>query len=56
MIFFKLPEKMVFLKRVGPAHDRSCIIWKDAVFPRKHDLFSLGRNQKMAFLRKYMET
>ena len=43
-IFFKLSEKMVFPKGTTPAHDFSCIIWKDGIFfPRKHDIFSLGR-------------
>ena len=31
-IFFKLSEKMVFPKRVAPAHDFSCITWKDGFF------------------------
>ena len=31
-IFFKLSEKMVFPKRAAPAHDLSCIIWKDGIF------------------------
>ena len=42
-IFFKLSEKMVFPKRAAPAHDLSCIIWKDGIFSRKHDIFSPGR-------------
>ena len=31
-IFFKLSEKMLFPKRAVPAHDLSCIIWKDGIF------------------------
>ena len=54
-IFFKLSEKMVFPKRAAPAHDLSCIIWKDGIFSRKHDIFSLGRKWEMTFLKKYME-
>ena len=47
---------MVFPEGAAPAHDLSCIIWKDGIFSQKHDLFSLGRKWKTAFLRKYMET
>ena len=54
-IFFKLSEKMVFPKRAAPAHDLSCIIWKDGIFSRKHDIFSLGGKWEMIFLKKYME-
>ena len=54
-IFFKLSEKMVFPKRAAPAHDLSCIIWKDGIFSRKHDIFSPGRKWEATFLRKYME-
>ena len=53
-IFFKLSEKMVFPKRATPAHDLSCITWKDGIFSRKH-IFSLGKKCEAAFLRKYME-
>ena len=38
-IFFKPSEKMVF-SRGAPEHDLSCIIWKDGIFSRKHDIFS----------------
>ena len=31
-IFFELSKKMVFPKRAVPAHDPSCIIWKDGIF------------------------
>ena len=55
-IFFKLSENMVFPKSAAPAHDISCVIWKDGIFSRKHHLFSLGKKWKTAFLRKYMET
>ena len=54
-IFFKLSGKMVFSKRAGPGHDLSCIIWKDGIFSRKHDILSLGRKSEMTFLKKYME-
>ena len=37
-IFFKCSEKMAV-----PGHDPSCTIWKDVFFPRKHDIFSFGR-------------
>ena len=43
-IFFKLSEKMVFPKRAGPAHDPSCIIWKDGIFfPENMMFFLVGR-------------
>ena len=56
-IFFKRSEKMemVFSKRVALGHDLSCIIWKDGIFSRKHDIFSLGGKWEMIFLKKYME-
>ena len=56
-IFFKRSEKMemVFSKRVALGHDLSSIIWKDGVFFRKHDIFSLDRKWEMIFLKKYME-
>ena len=54
-IFFKVSEKMVFSKRAAPGHDLSCIIWKDGIFSRKHDISSLGRKRGMTFLKKYME-
>ena len=38
-IFFKLSEKMVFPKRAAPAHDLSCIIWKDGIFFPKNMIF-----------------
>ena len=54
-VFFKLSEKMVFSKRVAPGHDLSCITWKDGIFSRKHDIFSLGRRSETTLLKKYME-
>ena len=56
-IFFKRSEnmEMVFSKRVALGHDLSSIIWKDGVFFRKHDIFSLDRKWEMIFLKKYME-
>ena len=41
--FFKISEKMAFRKGAAPAYELSCIIWKDAIFFRKYDIFSLGR-------------
>ena len=54
-IFFKLSEKMVFTERAAPAHDLSCIIWRNGIFSRKNDIFSLGRKREVVFLRKYMK-
>ena len=54
-IFFKLSEKMVFTKRPVPAHDLSCIIWRNGIFSRKNDIFSLARKREVVFLRKYMK-
>ena len=49
-IFFKLSEKMVFPKRAGPAHDPSCIIWKDGIFfPENMMFFLVGRNERRSF-------
>ena len=42
-IFFKLSEKMVFLKRVAPAHDLSCIVWKYGIFFPKTWYFFPGQ-------------
>ena len=38
-VFFRLSEKMVFPKRITPAHDLFCIIWKDGIFFPKNMLF-----------------
>ena len=46
----------LFSKRAVPGHDLSCIIWKDVIFSRKHDIFCLDRKWEMTFLRKYVET
>ena len=54
-IFFKLSEKIVFSKRAAPGHGLSGIIWKDGIFSRKHDIFSLGGKSEMVFLKKYIE-
>ena len=54
--FLQTSEKVVFPKRVVPAHDLSCIIWKDGIFSRKHDLFFLARKWNTVFLRKYKGT
>ena len=52
-IFFKCPEKMVFLKRIALGYDPSCTIWKGGIFfPRKQGIFSLdGKWQKWSFSR-----
>ena len=50
-IFFRPSEKMVFPKRAAPAHDLSCIIWKDGIFSPKNTIFfSLGRKWNTVFL------
>ena len=46
-IFFESSEKMVFPRRAPPAHDLSCIIWRDGIFFPENIFFP--------FLRKYME-
>ena len=50
-IFFKRSEKMVFWKRAAPGHDFPCIIWKDGIFSRKHDIFSMGGKWERPFSR-----
>ena len=55
-IFFRSSEKKVFSKGAAPVHDLSCIIWKDGIFSRKHDIFFFVRKTAMTFLKKYMET
>ena len=54
-IFFKPSENMVFSKRAAPGPDFFCVIWKDGIFSRKHDIFSLARKWGMTFLKKYVE-
>ena len=54
-IFFKCSEMMVFSK-IALEYDLSCIIWKDGIFSRKYDIFSLERKWKKIFLKEYMET
>ena len=54
-ISFKRSEKMVFSKRTTLGYDLYCIISKDGIFSRKHDIFSLDRELGVTFLRKYME-
>ena len=48
-IFFRSSEKMVFSKRAAPGHDLSCIIWKDGIFSRKHDIFSWTESERQSF-------
>ena len=50
-IFFKLSEKMVFLKRAAPGHDLSCIIWKDGIFPKNAIFFPWAGSQRWPFSR-----
>ena len=45
-ILFKLSENMVFSKSVAPAHDLSCIIWKDDIFFPKTWSFFPGQKVK----------
>ena len=48
-IFFRSSEKKVFSKRAAPGHDLSCIIWKDGIFSRKHDIFSWTESERQSF-------
>ena len=51
-IFFKPSEKMVFPKRAAPAHDLSCIIWKDGVFfPENIIFFPWAESKRRLFSR-----
>ena len=50
-IFFKSSEKMVFWKRAAPEHDFPCIICKDGIFSRKHDIFFMGGKWERPFSR-----
>ena len=46
-IFFKLFEKMVFLKRALLGHDLFCIIWKDGIFfPENMIFFSWAESER----------
>ena len=42
-------------KKIALEHDLCCITWKDGIFSRKYDIFSLGGKWKMIFSKKYME-
>ena len=43
-IFYKPSENMAFPKGAAPAHDLSCIIWKDGIFfPENMIFFTPGR-------------
>ena len=48
-IFFRLSEKMVFPKRITPAHDLFCIIWKDGIFSPKTCYFFPGQKLRGGF-------
>ena len=53
-IFFKLSEKMVFPKRAAPAHDLSCIIWKDGIFfPENMIFFPWAGSERQSFSRNH---
>ena len=55
-IFFKCSEKMVFSKGIITlGYDLYCIIWKDGIFSRKHDISSLEGKWEASFSKKYME-
>ena len=55
-IFFKCSEKMVFSKEIITlGYDLYCIIWKDGIFSRKHDISSLEGKWEASFSKKYME-
>ena len=45
-IFFRPSENMVFPKGAAPAHDLSCIIWKDGIFFPKTWPFYPGQKAK----------
>ena len=45
-IFFRPSENMVFPKGAAPAHDLSCIIWKDGIFFPKTWSFFPGQKVK----------
>ena len=49
-IFFTLSENMVFPKRTAPAHDLSCIIWKDVFFfPENKIFFPWAESERRSF-------
>ena len=49
-IFFELSKKMVFPKRAVPAHDPSCIIWKDGIFfPENMIFFPWAESERRSF-------
>ena len=49
-ISFKPSEKMVFPKRAAPAHDLSCIIWKDGIFfPENIIFFPWAESERQPF-------
>ena len=54
-IFFKYSEKKVFSKGIALEYDLSCIIWKDGIFSRKHDIFFLDGKWEVILLKKYTE-
>ena len=44
--FLQAPEKMAFPNRTAPAHDLSCIIWRDGIFFPKTLSFFPGQKLK----------
>ena len=48
--FLQTSEKMVFPKRMVPAHDLSCIIWKDGIFfPENMIFFHRAESERRSF-------
>ena len=52
--FLQMFWKDGLFKIIAQEYNTSCVIWKDGIFPRKHDIFSLDGKWKMIFLKKYM--
>ena len=53
-LFFKGSKKMVFSKRIALGHGLFCIICKNSIFSRKHDIFSLEEKWEVIFFKKYL--
>ena len=52
---FQTSWKDGLFKKIALGHDLSWIIWKDGIFSRKNDIFSLSGKWEIIFLKKYME-
>ena len=49
--FLQAPEKVVFPNRTSPAHDLSCVIWKDGIFfPKNMIFFPWAESERRSFL------